>query len=264
MAGESGVSKDDILCTYCCTSCSGYEVKNFAGQDQPCKFCGNKKGLATCNVTNGVTEDQLNEVYNLMNVYCHPFTSGGQEIPIQEAKLAELITLVTNYSCGEEMCEPEAQSLALDWTEYREHQTEFIKASTNPSSIAKQLTKVFKMKPSKKAEMGKSFSQLYSYAIQRYIKGAYVLTEKQKAELKTVLVETEKSCIGKILGLQQKRIQKWIEQDGLDKLTVEHDRLLGNSEKSGELVKMLRFSYGEQGGEKREWPLQLSEPKVEK
>ena len=41
----------------------------------------------------GVSEKELNEVYNLMDVYCHPFTSGGQEIPIQEAKLTELITL---------------------------------------------------------------------------------------------------------------------------------------------------------------------------
>ena len=39
-----------------------------------------------------------------MDVYCHPFTSGGMEIPIFEAKLTELVTLVTNYSCGEDSC----------------------------------------------------------------------------------------------------------------------------------------------------------------
>lgn len=88
-----------------------------------------------------------------MDVYCHPFTSGGQEIPIQEAKLAELITLVTNYSCGEEMCEEGANSLPLDWSEYREHGTEFIKASTLPGSIAKQLQKVLEMNDNKKREM---------------------------------------------------------------------------------------------------------------
>ena len=90
-----------------------------------------------------------------MDVYCHPFTSGGQEIPIQEAKLAGLITLVTNYSCGEEMCESDANSLALEWNEYREHGTEFIKASTYPESIAKQLNIVYKMPQHKRLEMGK-------------------------------------------------------------------------------------------------------------
>ena len=63
-----------------------------------------------------------------MDVYCHPFTSGGQEIPIQEAKLTELITLVTNYSCGEDSCNPESGGIPLEWSEYREPGTQFIKA----------------------------------------------------------------------------------------------------------------------------------------
>jgi len=91
----------------------------------------------------------------MMDVYCHPFTSGGQEIPIQEAKLTGLITLVTNYSCGEDMCQPEAHSLPLAWNEYREFGTEFIKASTNPQSIADQLKKVLAMPLEEKVKIGK-------------------------------------------------------------------------------------------------------------
>ena len=101
--------------------------------------------MNTTNTGRGVTDAQLNEVYNLMDVYCHPFTSGGQEIPIQEAKLAELITLVTNYSCGEDCCTEESGGLPLDWTEYREPGTQFIKASTSPESISSQLSKVHSM-----------------------------------------------------------------------------------------------------------------------
>jgi glycosyltransferase involved in cell wall biosynthesis len=155
LALELGVDPKEILTTYICKNCGNYEIKNFNGQDLDCGFCGAKKSQTTTNVGLGVTEEQLNEVYNLMDVYCHPFTSGGQEIPIQEAKLTELITLVTNYSCGEEMCEPEAASLELDWSEYREHGTEFIKASTKPSSIAKQINKVYNMSQSKRDELGK-------------------------------------------------------------------------------------------------------------
>lgn len=90
-----------------------------------------------------------------MDVYCHPFTSGGQEIPIQEAKLAGLITLVTNYSCGEEMCCPEANSIALAWSEYREFGTEFIKASTCPISISDNLDYVLKIPVDQKIKMGR-------------------------------------------------------------------------------------------------------------
>jgi len=155
LADEFGVDKKEILTTYICKNCGEYEIKNFNGQDIDCRFCGSTKSQSTTNVGLGVTEKQLNEVYNFMDVYCHPFTSGGQEIPIQEAKLTELITLVTNYSCGEEMCVKEAASLPLEWSEYREHGTEFIKASTSPESIATQLNSVYKMSTAQKKELGK-------------------------------------------------------------------------------------------------------------
>ena len=155
LAEEYQINKEDILTTYVCKSCSSFQVQSYRGEEGPCKFCGESNSIVTTDVSCGVTEAQLNQVYNLMDTYCHPFTSGGQEIPIQEAKLTELVTLVTNYSCGKEMCEPEACSLALDWSEYREHGTEFKKASTIPSSIARQLKKVYAMKPEKRQEEGK-------------------------------------------------------------------------------------------------------------
>lgn len=154
LAKEYDIDESEILTTYICKDCGGFEVKSFQGQDLKCNNCNSEKGQITTNVNTGVSEENLNEVYNLMDVYCHPFTSGGQEIPIQEAKFTELITLVTSYSCGEEMCESDAFSLPLKWTEYREHGTEFIKASTSPLSIATQLHTVYSMSPKKRQEWG--------------------------------------------------------------------------------------------------------------
>jgi glycosyltransferase involved in cell wall biosynthesis len=156
---EYGLNKDDILTTHVCKNCGNYDIRPFTEPETDCRICRAQKSTVTTGPAFGVTEEQLNEVYNLMDVYCHPFTSGGQEIPIQEAKLTELITLVTNYSCGEDSCEPDAASLALDWAEYREPGTQFIKASTYPSSIVKQLNKVLNLKESVKKEMGKKARQ---------------------------------------------------------------------------------------------------------
>ena len=169
LAQEYQIDPREILTTYICKNCGSYEVKPFQGQDLNCRFCNSEKSQITTNVTLGVSEDQLNEVYNLMDVYCHPFTSGGQEIPIQEAKLTELITLVTNYSCGEEMCQDDAASLDLEWSEYREHGTEFIKASTKPNSIAKQLNKVYNMSPQKRKEWGKKAREwtILNYSVEK-------------------------------------------------------------------------------------------------
>lgn len=155
---EKGIENSDILTTYFCSSCHSYEVKPFAQEKQKCKSCGENTS-STTSVAHGVSEKQLNEVYNLMDVYCHPFTSGGQEIPVQEAKLTELITLVTNYSCGEDSCSEESGGIPLEWSEYREPGTQFIKASTDPNSILENLEKVYNMTKEEKEEMGKKSRQ---------------------------------------------------------------------------------------------------------
>jgi len=159
LMSEHSINKEDILTTYVCKNCKNYEIKPFNGHDLNCPHCKAQKTQCTPNPTLGVDEKQLNEIYNLMSVYVHCMTSGGQEIPIQEAKLTETITLVTNYSCGEDSCQPEAASLPLDWAEYREPGTQFIKASTYPSSIAKQLKRVLLMSEQQRREMGKTGRQ---------------------------------------------------------------------------------------------------------
>lgn len=164
LLSEKGIDPNLVLTTYFCKSCGVYEIRPFSGQNLQCRTCGNKT-LNTTNVQHGVTEEQLNQIYNLMDVYCHPFTSGGQEIPIQEAKLTELITLATNYSCGEDSCSPESGGIPLDWAEYREPGTQFIKASTYASSISKGLRKVYKLNPSKKREQEQKSRQ---YVLDNY------------------------------------------------------------------------------------------------
>jgi len=155
---ELSIDPSLVLTTYFCSTCGNYSVQPFTGQEQQCRACG-AKTLNTTNTQKGVNEKQLNEVYNLMDVYCHPFTSGGQELPIQEAKLTELITLVTNYSCGEDSCCPESGGIPLEWSEYREPGTQFIKASTLPSSISNSLERVYKMPPERRAKQGKKSRQ---------------------------------------------------------------------------------------------------------
>lgn len=166
---EKNIKRSDVLTTYFCSSCNRYDIKPFEGQKIKCKFCHANNTSETTNVKNGVDERQLNEIYNLMDVYCHPFTSGGQELPIQEAKLTELVTLVTNYSCGEDCCTDESGGLPLEWTEYREPGTQFIKATTSPTSISSQIEKVYKMPEEEKRSKEKKSRQfvLENYSIEK-------------------------------------------------------------------------------------------------
>ena len=136
IAAENGVSLADILTTHVCSACGHVTVEPFTVNERDCPACASKGSLRTPSIRAGLTEEQMNLVYNLMDVYCHPFNSGGQEIPIQEAKLAGLVTLVTNYSCGVDSM---VGGFPLDWTEYREGGSNFIKAFTKPESIFKRL-----------------------------------------------------------------------------------------------------------------------------
>lgn len=185
---EKKLNNNDVLTTYFCKHCSNYEIKPFQGESksknnpQDCRFCGETKCQETVGVHRGPSEKQLNEIYNIMDVYCHPFTSGGQEIPIQEAKLCELVTLVTDYSCGEDCSNESCGSLPLSWNEYREPGTQFIKASTSPESICSKLSKVFKMNSQKIQKMGKQGRDfvLKNYSIENNCKELMKLIDQDK------------------------------------------------------------------------------------
>lgn len=165
LAAEYGIKETEILTTHICPICKNYKIAPFEKNSLKCNSCEEQKDMLTTSVNLGVTEEQLNEIYNLMDVYCHPFTSGGQEIPIQEAKFTELITLVTNYSCGEDMCEDLNGTIPLSWHEYREHGTEFKKASTDPISIKNAINKVYCMSKPKRDELGRKSRQ---WALAKY------------------------------------------------------------------------------------------------
>jgi glycosyltransferase involved in cell wall biosynthesis len=152
---DYNIDKNDVLTTYVCRACKNYEIKPFSGHDLDCKYCKTQKSQTTPHPTIGVSEKQLNEIYNLMNVYIHPATSGATEIPCVESKLTELPVLVTNYSFGEDFCSPEAQSFPLEYVSRREIGTNFIKAATSAQSIVRQLEKVSKIEPNELRKMGK-------------------------------------------------------------------------------------------------------------
>ena len=108
------------------------------------------------------------------------------------------------------------------------------------------------------------FSQLYSYVLQRYIKGREFLSDEQKQQLASVLVEVEKSCISELLGIPQSVIKKAIEGGSYAGLLHEHSRLLGDVTRPGELGMKFDFDYGTRvGGGKLIEPVALSELPVD-
>lgn len=182
---EKDLEDGSVLSTYVCHKCDDYFVQPYSGEDKNCSSCGSEKSVKTKNSGKGVGEKELNEIYNMMDVYCHPFTSGGQELPIQEAKAAGLITLVTDYSCGTDSAYPHQGGLPLAWNEYREPSTQFIKATTCPDSIRDRLEEVYEMDQESKSKLvatGKKYVQ-ENFSVQNTV-------DKLKTFIKSVELRT--------------------------------------------------------------------------
>ncbi len=109
-----------------------------------------------------------------------------------------------------------------------------------------------------KPEIARRFAQLYSYAIQRYVKGKEkgVLNDVQKRNLISVLIETEDKCISRLLGQPQTTIRRAVERDSTTALSEEHNKLLGDETTAGQLPSKLGFDYGSN----RTAPIPLPDP----
>lgn len=162
---DRNIDASKILTTYFCSNCKDYAINNFVGHDLNCPSCNSEKTLNTVSINSGVDDTQLNEIYNIMDFYVHPFTSGGQEIPIQEAMMSETPIACTNYSCGTDFCNNESGGIPLDWNEYVEFNSGFIKAHTRADSIVSAILDVKSMSKEELQNIGKKSR---SYILSNY------------------------------------------------------------------------------------------------
>jgi len=111
-----------------------------------------------------------------------------------------------------------------------------------------------------KPAIAQRFAQLYSYVIQRYIKGYDILNETQKQHLASVVIEIEDKCISRLLGGPQVTIRRAIERNNMAALSDEHNKLLGSETTAGQLPSKLEFDYSTTpNGPKRMAPIPLPE-----
>jgi glycosyltransferase involved in cell wall biosynthesis len=149
---QYGVNPLEVLCTYICKETGQYFIAPFHGQDIENPITKNKT-LITANVQFGVTDEQLNEIYNIFSLYSHPATSGACELPCVEAALTEKIITTCAYSFGEDIIEYNKGSLPIKFTFYTEHGTQFLKSQPSAYELSKIFKKVYEMKPQNKYKM---------------------------------------------------------------------------------------------------------------
>lgn len=149
---QYGVDPREVLCTYVCKETRQYFIAPFHGQDIENPIT-KKKTLITVNVGLGISDEHLNEIYNIFSLYSHPATSGACELPCVEAALTEKIITTCPYSFGEDIIEYNKGSIPMKFVFYTEHGTQFLKSQPSPFELSKIFKKVYDMKPQIKQKM---------------------------------------------------------------------------------------------------------------
>jgi hypothetical protein len=133
-----GIDPNDLLCTYVCKHCGNWHVAPYKGEDINCPICGAEKKCITVNIKNGVPTQEMKYIYGMCDGGISAFSSGGQELHSSQTMLCGLPLACTNYSCGTDFCTEETKDFVfpISYHHYHEHGTNYIKAASDPSSIA--------------------------------------------------------------------------------------------------------------------------------
>lgn len=94
---------DKTLFTYKCRACNQFFPHKFHGPVTKCTKCNVDNAAMFCSVANGVTTEQLNEIYNLFDIYIQYAICEGFGMPQVEAASCGLHVASVDYSAMTEI-----------------------------------------------------------------------------------------------------------------------------------------------------------------
>lgn len=187
-------------------------------------------------------------------------TITGQLKALIDTSGAETLSLITRFASSVNL--PAAEALLLDIADERikRYADWTVRHELSDVVLLKALEARINATGSSlsKPAVAQRFAQLYSYAIQRYLKGAVVLNKEQKGHLASVMVEVQEECLDRLMGSPQTTLRRAIERENMAAISAEHDALLGAGAAQGQLPARLAFDYGtDSAGAKRTAPVPL-------
>ncbi len=228
---------------------------------------------AVHSLTNQSILTQLNTPANSnqASVFAAKFTE------ILDTSTSEILAMIARFAASVKI--PQAEQLLCqiadiriksyaDWTvKYELHDSSILKYLSSKIPLASQSSgSTSPASATSKAAVARCFAQLYSYTIQRYVKGAGILNNTQKSHLASVLADIEEKCISILLKPQMTiRRALTLGPNSLQPISAEHDRLLGSATTTGELPQTLMFDYSTSPtGPKLTSPIPLPDPPAKK
>jgi hypothetical protein len=180
---------------------------------------------------------------------------------VADTSSAEVLHLMAQFAGTQNTAPAEGLLIRIAEARIQRYADWAVKYELVDTSILRLLSNRITAAGASNQQLARQFAQLYSYAIQRYIRGARdnAFRGLSRNYLATVLIETEEQCLSKLLGGTQTGIRRALEAGDLNALQAEHDRLLGGPNQAGVLPGRFSFNYGD-GTVNRTAPLALPEP----
>lgn len=111
-----------VLLSYICNKCNKFFPSVFRGPKTVCKFC-NQEVATIANVKKGLSETDLNEVYNIFDIYIQYAICEGFGIPIIEAAACGIPVISIGHEAMGEVAKNVGGDLVNIKTIFREQET---------------------------------------------------------------------------------------------------------------------------------------------
>lgn len=147
-----------VLFTYKCRGCKNIECSPFHDAIKQCSSCGNLTSMMA-GVSNGIEETELNEIYNLFDIYVQYSNSEGFGMPIVEAASTGNVVCATNYSAMESITTNIGAIKLNPLSYYTEAESGCYRAVPDNTGFVSTLKGLTNKKRSELADMGRAIKE---------------------------------------------------------------------------------------------------------
>lgn len=128
---------NSVLFTYYCNACSKAYASPFQGDKTTCAYCHNKSATFP-NVSRGLTDSQLKNIYNLFDVYVQYAICEGLGIPQLEAASCGVPIFSVDYSAMSEVTS-KLDGKKIPYTLFKELETGALRAIPDDDKTAEMI-----------------------------------------------------------------------------------------------------------------------------
>jgi glycosyltransferase involved in cell wall biosynthesis len=150
---------DRVLLSYKCTNCNNFFPSVYVGPKTICKHCNTKKAVIA-SVQNGVSEQQLKEIYNLFDIYVQYAICEGFGIPPTEAAACGVPVISIDHEAMGEVGTNIGGDLIPVQRLFREQETNALRSYPDNNLLLDKLNKYILMNTNEIKSIGQKSRQM--------------------------------------------------------------------------------------------------------